>query len=238
MINHTAVRKLGLLCLWQLGAALLWSQTPCDSLVAYQPAGTWVYQWYDQQQQPTYRLWRQVKRIDSLAAGAEVRIELGVLNDLQDTVYAGNYVVRCDSLGLNFDILARLTPSMLASLNGLELFSEGQGWQLPPQLIPGDTIPATYARIIGRQDGTEVFQLDLGVGEVRVLAQEDLDTPAGPFSCVAMAYELRITTMVRKRFRLRDWWSPGVGIIRRELFDRFGRFYGYCELIRYTGPLN
>ena len=81
--------------------------------------------------------------------------------------------------------------------------------------------------------GAKVLEIDLAIGPVHILDQEDLSTPAGGFPCVAMAYELWVTQLVRKRFRLRDWFAPTVGVIRREVFDRNGKFFGYCELVEF-----
>ena len=120
---------------------------------------------------------------------------------------------------------------MLSSLSGLDIRTEEEGWRLPHGMRPGDAIPQSFAHLEGYDGRTKVVELDLAIGPVQILEQEDLSTPAGGFPCVAMAYELWVTTVIRKSFRLRDWFAPGVGIIRREVFDKRGRFFGYCELV-------
>lgn len=233
MIRYRAMRKLGLPLIGALMAVGAHAQTACDSLVSYRVGERWDYQWYNAEREATYLTNREVTAIDTTAEGVLVSVRMEAIDELRDTVFIGTYQVRCGEDFLTFDLLSRLTPSMLSSLAALELSTQGAGWRLPLRLLPGDTIPPTYARVVGARDGTQVLQLDLGIGATQVLANEDLVTPAGAFPCVALAYELRVTTLVRKRFRLRDWWSPGTGVIRRELFDRYGRFYGYCELVRH-----
>jgi hypothetical protein len=120
---------------------------------------------------------------------------------------------------------------MLSSLEGLDIRTEEQGWILPRGMHPGDSIPQSYSSLSAYSGDAKILELNLAIGPVIILDQESLNTPAGGFPCVAMAYELWVTQVTRKRFRLRDWFAPGVGVIRREVFDRRGHFFGYCELL-------
>jgi len=225
------VRKLPVTLLLILLATGLAAQDDCRAVVNYRPGSAWTYQWYGANEKVTYQTIHRV--VDYDAGDQRSNLELLILNAFQDTVYRGQYAVRCKPEGLYQDLLAKLTPDMLSSLEGLALRAEDQGWLLPRGAHPGDTIPQSYSRITGYDQNVLVLELSLAVGPVVILAQEDLSTPAGGFSCVAMTYELLITQIVQKSFRLRDWFSPGVGVIRREVFDRRGNFFGYCELINY-----
>lgn len=190
----------------------------------------WVYQWYDNAEKTTYQSFHTVTQ----AEGDDVStIKIVILNEFQDTVYQGGYQVRCTAEGLYQDLLAKLTPDMLSSLEGLEIRTEEQGWVLPHGMTPGDSIPQSFSKLSAYADQAKILELNLAIGPVQILEQESLTTPAGGFPCVAMAYELWVTQVTRKRFRLRDWFAPGIGVIRREVFDRRGHFFGYCELIEW-----
>lgn len=205
--------------------------TNCSSIAEYPIGRQWVYQWYGANQKPSFQTFRTVAQ--SSQEGQSATIALKVVDVFTDTLFTGSYQVSCTEAGLYQDLLSKLTPDMLSSLQGLRLASQEDGWRLPHGMHPGDEIPQSYAHLTGFDGNTQVIELDLSIGPVGILEQEDLSTPAGGFPCVAMAYELWVTTVIRKRFRLRDWFSPGIGVIRREVFDRKGRFYGYCELVSF-----
>jgi hypothetical protein len=208
------------------------AQPDCSDVLEYPAGRIWVYQWYGANQKPSYQTWHQVPPQQE---GREAdRVELTILNSFQDTVYQGNYYVQCTADGLQQDLLSKLTPDMLQSLAGLELRTTESGWLLPNGVTPGDSIPQSYSHVSGYSGDNKIIDLDLAIGPVLILEQENLSTPAGGFPCVAMAYELWVTQLTRKRFRLRDWFSTGVGIIRREVFDRRGHFFGYCELVYFS----
>lgn len=207
-------------------------QHPCGDVQAYPVGRQWVYQWYGSNQKPSYMTRHYVP--PQSTDQNERAIELTIVNSFMDTVYMGSYEVQCTANGLQQDLLSKLTPDMLQSLTGLDLRTEESGWLLPLGLEPGDSIPQSYSHVSGYSGDSKIIDLDLAIGPVIILDQEDLSTPAGGFGCVAMAYELWVTQLIRKRFRLRDWFSPGVGIIRREVFDRRGRFFGYCELLSFS----
>lgn len=204
-------------------------QASCDAITEWQPGSTWVYQWFSADKKPAYTTQHRV--LDQTSTPDRRDVQLLVVDAYQDTVHQSSYQVRCDSTGVYQDLLAKLTPDMLRTLSGVSLRSTGKGWQLPIGMQPGDSIPQAFDHIEGFAQTSKILEFDLAIGPVRILAQEDLATPAGGFPCVALAYELWITHVVRKQFRMRDWYAPGIGIIRREVFDRRGKFFGYCELV-------
>ncbi|MEM1216737.1 MAG: hypothetical protein AAGJ82_13670 [Bacteroidota bacterium] len=205
------------------------AQDDCSSVADYPAGKAWAYRWYDSAGKLTYLTAHRVRQRDTSAQLSTITVE--IVNAFEDTVYQGQYQVRCTSEGLYQDLLAKLTPDMLRSLAGVDLRTEEVGWRLPLGLQPGDRIPQAYSHLTGYNNGSKLLELDLAIGPVDILTNENLTTPAGSFPCVALAYELWITQLVRKRFRLRDWFSPGVGVIRREVFDRRGKYFGYCELV-------
>lgn len=234
------VRKLRFIIGWGLLSLLTrgYAQSNCDELLDLQVGTQWTYQWYDTKDKPTFRTQRLVlsREMSADSSAVESRVAMSIQDALGDTTFQKAYRVTCTAAGLYEDILAKLTPEMLSAFHQLELQTEERGWLLPRRLAPDSVIPPFYSRIQALNNGVQLAEVDLALGPVRVLAQEDLTTPAGGFPCVALAYELWITTTVRKRFLFRDWYSPRVGVIRREVFGRNGRYFGYCELMRYAPP--
>lgn len=229
--NLLSLRKLLTTFLLIIGVSLSGlAQNDCSSLAEFPVGRQWVYQWYGANEKPSFRTFH---RVLPQKTADHNQLEVVILNAFQDTVYRGQYEIRCTENGLAQDLLAKLTPDMLSSLAGFELRTEENGWLLPKGIHSGDSIPQAYSHITGYSQGAKVLEIDLAIGPVHILDQENLSTPAGGFPCVAMAYELWVTQLVRKRFRLRDWFAPTVGVIRREVFDRNGKFFGYCELVRW-----
>lgn len=208
------------------------AQADCSGLQEWQPEKMWAYQWYNADKKLAYKTFHYV--LPTTEASTSREVSLLIVDAFQDTVHQSRYQVRCTQEGIFQDLLAKLTPDMLRTLAGIQLQSQGSGWKLPIGLQPGDSIPQAFDHIEGFDKATKILEFDLAIGPVHILAQEDLSTPAGGFPCVAMAYELWITQVVRKQFRMRDWYAPSVGVIRREVFDRRGRFAGYCELVKRT----
>ncbi|MEZ4987041.1 MAG: hypothetical protein R2795_18710 [Saprospiraceae bacterium] len=213
----------GLLLLFRLPAA---TQEDCPLPSFLAKGRVWHYQWYDANGRPTYQGIHTVAQTTQ----TEVQIELKIIDAYQDTVYKGQYSHTCINNRWYQHLAAKFTPEMLVPFAGLKLRSEESGWLLPIDKMPGDSIPQAFAHIEGYSQNSKIIDLDLAIGGIQLIAQETLQTPAGGYACMAMAYELWITQTIRKKFRLRDWFSQEVGIIRREVFDRSGKYFGYCEL--------
>ena len=208
------------------------AQDDCSSITSFHNGKEWIYQWYGTNNKPSFRSYTKVV---STELNDSSLVRLIIINAFQDTVYQGKYYVQCTATGLHQDLLAKLTPDMLQSMNGLDIKTSSLGWVLPHNLKAGDYIPQSYAHFSGFAGTAKILDLDISIGPVDIHDREDLTTPAGGFPCMTMSYELWITQMTRKRFKLRDWLSPGIGIIRREVFDRRGQYFGYCELVGVGG---
>ena len=224
------LRKLIILSILLTAFFALSAQEDCNSIASYSIGQEWIHQWYGTNEKPSYTSY---SKVVGPIQGDSSQIGVLIINAYSDTVYQGNYFVHCTETGLYQDLLSKLTPDMLQSLNGLDVKTGKHGWILPHGLKAGDAIPQSYSHIAGFAGDHRIIDLDISIGPVNIHDREDLTTPAGGFPCVTMSYELWVTQMTRKRFRLRDWFSPGVGIIRREVFDRKGQFYGYCELVAF-----
>lgn len=226
------MRKLQLFFILLIQFATVNAQKNCNNITSFHDGQEWTYQWYGTNNKPSFKSYA---KVTSSGTSDSSLVHLVIINAFQDTVYQGNYYVRCTSNGLHQDLLAKLTPDMLQPMNGLDIKTSKLGWVLPLDLKAGDLIPQSYAHFAGFVDNIKILDLDISIGPVNIHDREDLTTPAGGFPCIAISYQLSITKMTRKQFKLRDWLSPGVGIIRREVFDRRGIYFGYCELIKYSG---
>jgi len=225
------LRKLAALSIFLSSFFVILAQEDCNAIASFAPGDQWLYQWYDSSEKPNFSSYAKVIHTTDATPS---QIEVTIINAYADTVYNGNYFVKCTDIGLYQDLLAKLTPDMLQSLNGLEVKTGDHGWIIPHGLKAGDRIPQAYSHISGYDGSAKIIDLDIAIGPVEIHDREDLTTPAGGFPCVTMSYELWVTQMIRKRFRLRDWFAPGVGIIRREVFNQKGQFYGFCELVEFT----
>lgn len=228
-INPSTVRHFLTLCYLSCTALAATGQVGCDAAAEWQPGSTWVYRWYNADKKNAYTTTHRV--LHPPPASDHREVQLVVVDAFQDTVHRSSYQIRCDATGVYQDLLAKLTPDMLRTLTGVSLRSTGKGWQLPIGMQPGDSIPQAFDHIEGFDQATKILEFDLAIGPVHILAREDLATPAGGFPCMTLAYELWVTQVVRKQFQMRDWYAPGVGVVRREVFDRRGKFFGYCELV-------
>lgn len=228
-LNGIVLRKLFQLFIILIQFTTINAQKDCSSIATFTEGKEWVYQWYGANNKPSFKSYAKVVSSN----GDSSLVQLVIINAFENTVYQGDYYVQCTGTGLHQDLIAKLTPDMLQSMDGLEIRTGKLGWILPHGLKAGDSIPQSYAHFSGFANNIKILDLDISIGPVNIFDREDLTTPAGGFPCMTMSYELWITQMTRKRFKLRDWISPGVGIIRREVFDRRGHYFGYCELIAY-----
>lgn len=189
---------------------------------------TWTYQWYNAKNEASFKTYEEVLNISNDSS----LLNYTIINAFKDTVYQAAYLVQRTEDGSMYNPMTRLlTPDMLSSLYGLDVHLSHQNYLLPFDLKENLALPTFYTHLEAYNQETKILDINLALEEVRIADQEDLNTELGEFACFVMSYELWITQMTRKRFRFRDWINAEVGVIRREVFDRKGRYLGYCELI-------
>jgi hypothetical protein len=96
--------------------------------------------------------------------------------------------------------------------------------------------PANLQRRPGTYDGNVVSKLTPGMSMLnmvikiydrKVVAQEDVTTPAGTFKCYKMTSTIETKTMFSMVAKSTEWIALKVGIVRSETYDKNGKLMGY-----------
>lgn len=66
----------------------------------------------------------------------------------------------------------------------------------------------------------------------KVEAVETLKTPAGSFDTFKMSYDLTMKMGINITYRIVEWYSLNIGMVRSELYNKKGKLKSYSELTK------
>lgn len=167
---------------------------------------------------------------DRRNSGGNLKLEIKatVFDTRQDTTIAFDYAVWCD--GDNFFID---TKSLLGSMNLTELGEfkiTSTDMELPARMTPGQQLKD--ASFTMEMTGPLPVTISSNITNRKVEALEQVTTPAGTFDCVKVSYDtFAKVAFIKTEGRTVEWYTPGIGIVRSEYYDKKGRVTSIHELM-------
>ena len=64
----------------------------------------------------------------------------------------------------------------------------------------------------------------------KVDKKESITTPAGTYDCFALSYDSEMKMGMKMNFKIKEWISEGVGVVKSESYNKNGKLMGYSEL--------
>ncbi len=154
-------------------------------------------------------------------------IKATVFDTHEDTTITFDYAVWCD--GDNFYIDMR---SFLGSMNITELGEfkiTSADMVLPAGMSPGQQLKDASFTL--EMTSPIPVTMTSNITNRKVDAIEQVTTPAGTFECVKVSYDtFSKVAFIKTEGRTVEWYTPNIGIVRSEYYDKKGRVTSIHEL--------
>ncbi len=138
-------------------------------------------------------------------------------------------LVRQNDMVLQLDEMLRgIDPSML---QGMTLGMGGDAYSIPFAMTPGEELPDIRLELkVSKEEQSLSFRIN--ITDRKVLAREELETPAGRFSCFKLqekfSFRFLFFSFASRRVA---WYAPGIGVVREEELTKKGKLESSSELI-------
>ncbi|MBT9392446.1 hypothetical protein KLP40_04655 [Hymenobacter sp. NST-14] len=158
-----------------------------------------------------------------------VLLKSGSYNAKNRLLYLRDLTFRCRRDTAFTDGLAQLNPEQLSSFRDRILTYSPTPLAWPNQPTVGSELPDGGISVDVRSSAVHIAEVYAKVQKRKVTGQESITTPAGTFACFKVEAEQESATVARADMVLRtttrlvDYYSPAVGLVRTELYDKKGR---------------
>lgn len=214
--------------------ALAWNlsaQGICDAYYVFEEGKQWEYHSFDKKGKLEARIFQRIISLSEQTGNAwEAEVESKVIDKNDRELTTSSFKMTCKQNMLEMDLTSALPPAMMESISNMQVTIEGNQVQLPADLSAGQELPDAYTNIKAGMEGVTIMNMMIESNNRRVEARERLETAAGNFDCYKISYELSIKALIKKTYKVVEWYAQNTGLVRSETYDNKGKLESYLEL--------
>lgn len=233
--------KIKILAIWL--ALVCWAlqvqaQEDCSGFYPLKKGTSWELSSYNKKGALASVSAQEIVAVESKNGAWEAQVKNKVSDDKGKVVSEGSLLIRCKDGEVFLDVADILSPEMMQSLGNMEMSIKGEALALPSKLSIGQTLPDANAEIKASTGGVTIMTLRFDITDRKVEAKETLTTPAGKFECFKIVYNLTVKTIGVRTVPAAAWYSPNVGMVKTETYDKKGMVEGRTELTKFQRAAN
>ena len=143
---------------------------------------------------------------------------------------AGDLHMTCEAGIFKMDMKNFIDEETMKGFEGMEVTMDATDLDYPAILTPGMTLKDGNITIKASSQGVPVMTLVMRIYDRKVLALEDISTPAGTFQCYKISQTVETKTIFTIIAKTTDWIAKKVGTVRSETYDKNSNLQGYMIL--------
>jgi len=140
-----------------------------------------------------------------------------------------SYNIKCEENKVSIDFKSMMNADMFKQYKDMDMDITGTNLELPNDLQIGQTLKDANMNMAINMGGIKM-NMSVDILNRKVLMKESITTPAGTFDCFAISYDNETKMGLKMQFKIKEWISEGVGLVRSESYNKNGKLMGYSEL--------
>lgn len=137
------------------------------------------------------------------------------------------YDVICENGVLKIDMKSMLNAEVMKAYDPSTISIDATHLEMPSNLTVGQALPDGHITVKTTGDMAMLVS-EIKVFNRKVLAKEDVTTPAGTFECYKLSSDLNSKiAFIKTSGSAMEWYSPEKGIVKSESYNKKGELTGY-----------
>ena len=152
-------------------------------------------------------------------------------DDKEEVLYESEIKVECKDGVLYFDAGKFLDPATMSAYETMEVEVTGDNLELPLNGPVGSRMEDGGVTAVVRSSGVKIVTVSVNISNRKIEAREKVETPAGNFDCIKYTYDaLSKIGFIKVNMSAIEWYSPGLGTVRSESYNKNGKLTGTTVL--------
>lgn len=143
------------------------------------------------------------------------------------------YNLECEDNVFYIDLRNLIDPQAYAGMTSMEMEWDGVANTIPGNIKVGDQLPDANLSMKASSGGMSILSMNVDVVDQKVVAKEVIETSAGSFDCFKIESTTHIKAIFKSTTNSVHWFSPKVGTVRTESYDKKGNLSSYTLLTGY-----
>ena len=209
------------------------AQTDCEPYMPTGVGSTWEMTHYSKNDKVSgstgYELLEKVESGDSLT----LRIRSTSFDEKGEEIYVNEFDAFCRGGVFEMDMKGMLNGQTMSSYESMDVTVDATQYPLPTLTeAVGTALKDGTLTVQVAMNGVNTFRMVVEVTDRLVAARETMETTAGTYDCVKISQTVKTKMIVKIVATSNEWYSPNVGLVRSESFDKKGRLTGYSVLTK------
>ena len=129
----------------------------------------------------------------------------------------------CDNGVLKINLDNLIPEETMKSMESMDVRITQNEIMIPKTLNAGDKLNDGNVHMIASTNDIQVMDMNIEITNRKVEKIEDVTTPAGTYKCALITYKTSTKmSFMNMTSTSKDWYSPEVGIVKSETYDKNG----------------
>ena len=214
-----------------LFTTMLIAQTDCEPYLPTEEGTSWELTHYSAKGKVSGVM--QYELLEKTVDGDDMtfKVKATTFDKNEEEVYTSDFEAFCKAGEFSYDMTFMMDGAAMGAYSEMDVEVDGGEFSLPDLDAPaGTTLPDGHLDIrVGAGGGINI-NMAIDITGRKIEGREEITTPAGTFNCVVLSQTTSTKTIMRVETSSKDWYAPGVGVVRSESYNRKGKLTGYSEL--------
>ncbi len=126
------------------------------------------------------------------------------------------------------DLMKGMPP--MEGMEDMKIKVSGTDLKFPSKLQVGQKLEDAEMNFAMESGGMVMMTITVRIINRKVVAKENITTPAGTFSCYKVSYEVDTKSVFSMKMMQIDWIAEEIGVVRSENFDQNNKLTSYSLL--------
>lgn len=209
------------------------AQSDCKPYVPAEKGSTWELTNYDDKDKITGVL--KYELVDKVENGNEItfKVKCTSFDPKGEETYTNEYECYCKNGEFSFNMSYMAGGAQMEAFEDMEMTMDASDFQVPDLDAPvGTQLADASLKMTVGNNGITMMNMTVETTNRLVAARESLTTEAGTFECVKVSQDVSTKVMMKVEASTIDWYSPNVGTVRSESYNKNGKLTGYSVLTK------
>jgi hypothetical protein len=186
---------------------------------------------YDKKDKLTSWNKQTILKKENLSNGVAVLISVEGYDTKTDTAISKSELkYECKDNVLYVDMNSFIAPGSLAAYQDMDMKINSDNISMPANMKTNDVLDNGNVDVKVSSNGVQILNMVIAISNRKVLAIENLTTPAGTFECYKISSDVETKMIFTANASVIEWYSKEVGMVRSETYDKNGKLSSYSVL--------
>ena len=149
-------------------------------------------------------------------------------DDGDEYEFESEFTVECQNGEVNVDMSKMLDPNTMTAYENMEFEIEADDLSIPPKARAGDKLDDGEITVTVITGTPVNVSITVGMSNRKVESEEKIETPAGKFDCLKIAYDLETKIgFLKVKSSTVEYYNKKHGVIKSESYNKRGKLTGY-----------